>query len=125
MSNEDTSHFNYKYHGNSCPLLGQTSESFEESELINFYLFDNVEYIEYRLGQPLITTQVYFEDQPNDAYLKDSLIVKPVTDANGTKIAHFDFLVEDYRGFDISKGIAGNPTIGFLSPQSNNNSNNK
>ncbi len=76
-------------------------------------------------GQPLITTQVYFEDQPNDAYLKDSLIVKPVTDVNGTKIAHFDFLVEDYRGFDISKGIAGNPTIGFLSPQSNNNSNNK
>ena len=76
-------------------------------------------------GQPLITTQVYFEDQPNDAYLRDSLIVKPVTDANGTKIAHFDFLVEDYRGFDISKGIAGNPTIGFLSPQSNNNSNNK
>ncbi|MDW0179121.1 MAG: hypothetical protein QOK80_11025 [Nitrososphaeraceae archaeon] len=76
-------------------------------------------------GQPLITTQVYFEDQPNDAYLKDSLIVKPVTDANGAKIAHFDFLVEDYRGFDISKGIAGNPTIGFLSPQSNNNSNNK
>ena len=76
-------------------------------------------------GQPLITTQVYFEDQPNDAYLRDSLIVKPVTDANGTKIAHFDFLVEDYRGFDISKGIAGNPTIGLLSPQSNNNSNNK
>jgi len=104
----------------AAPLLGQTSESFEESELINFYLFDNVEYIEYRLGQPLIIIQVYFEDQPNDAYLKDSLIVKPVTDANGTKIAHFDFLVEDYRGFDISKGIAGNPTIGFLSPQSNN-----
>ena len=76
-------------------------------------------------GQPLITTQVYFEDQPNDAYLRDSLIVKPVTDANGTKIAHFDFLVEDYRGFDISKGIAGNPTIGFMSPQSSNNSNNK
>jgi protocatechuate 3,4-dioxygenase beta subunit len=76
-------------------------------------------------GQPLITTQVYFEDKPNDAYLEDSLIVKPVTDANGTKIAHFDFLVEDYRGFDISKGIAGNPTIGFISPQSNNNINNK
>jgi len=76
-------------------------------------------------GQPLITTQVYFEDQPEDSYLKDSLIVKPVTDANGTKIAHFNFLVEDYRGFDISKGIAGNPTIGFISPQSNNNSNNK
>jgi hypothetical protein len=53
------------------------------------------------------------------------LIVKPVTDANGTKIAHFDFLVEDYRGFDISKGIAGNPTIGFISPQSNNKSINK
>jgi len=71
-------------------------------------------------GQPLITTQIYFEDQPEDSYLKDSLIVKPVTDANGTKIAHFNFLVEDYRGFDISKGIAGNPTIGFISPQTNN-----
>ena len=60
-------------------------------------------------GQPLITTQVYFEDEPNDAYLKDSLIVKPVTDANGTKIAHFDFLVEDYSGFDISKGLQAIP----------------
>jgi len=48
-----------------------------------------------------------------------------VTDPNGTKIAHFDFLVEDFRGFDISKGIAGNPTIGFISPQTNNKSNNK
>jgi protocatechuate 3,4-dioxygenase beta subunit len=71
-------------------------------------------------GQPLITTQVYFEDQPKDSYLKDSLIVKPVTDANGTKKAHFDFLIEDYTGFDITKGIAGNPTIGFISPESNN-----
>ena len=70
-------------------------------------------------GQPLITTQVYFENQPKDAYLKDSLIVKPVTEANGTKTAHFDFLIEDYTGFDISKGIAGNPTIGFMIPKSN------
>lgn len=65
-------------------------------------------------GQPLITTQVYFEDQPKDSFLKDSLIVKPVTAANGAKIAHFDFVVEDYRGFDISKGLRGNPTIGAV-----------
>src|SRR5215831_9397963 len=65
-------------------------------------------------GQPLITTQVYFEDQPKDSFLKDSLIAKPVTAANGTKIAHFDFVVEDYRGFDISKGLRGNPTIGAV-----------
>jgi protocatechuate 3,4-dioxygenase beta subunit len=76
-------------------------------------------------GQPLITTQVYFEDQPKDAYLKDSLIVKPVTEANGTKTAHFDFLIEDYTGFDISKGIAGNPTLEYISPQSSNQSINK
>jgi protocatechuate 3,4-dioxygenase beta subunit len=65
-------------------------------------------------GQPLITTQVYFEDQPKDSFLKDSLIAKPVTAGNGTKIAHFDFVIEDYRGFDISKGIRGNPTIGAV-----------
>ena len=71
-------------------------------------------------GQPLITTQVYFEDQPKDSALKDSLIAKPVIDANGTKIAHFNFAVEDYRGFDISKGIEGNPTIGAISGYGNN-----
>jgi protocatechuate 3,4-dioxygenase beta subunit len=65
-------------------------------------------------GQPLITTQVYFEDRPKDSFLKDSLIAKPVIAANGTKIAYFDFVVEDYRGFDISKGIRGNPTIGAV-----------
>jgi hypothetical protein len=26
----------------------------------------------------------------------------------------FDFVVEDYRGFDISKGIRSNPTIGAV-----------
>ena len=65
-------------------------------------------------GQPLITTQVYFENQPKDSALKPSLIAKPVSAANGTKISHFNFAVEDYRGFDISKGLAGNPTIGAL-----------
>src|SRR4026207_99612 len=65
-------------------------------------------------SQPIITTQVYFEGQPRDFAVKDSLITKPVTDANGTKIANFDFVVEDYRGFDISKGIIGNPTIGAI-----------
>jgi hypothetical protein len=29
-----------------------------------------------------------------------------VTAANGAKISHFDFVVEDYRGFDISKWLA-------------------
>jgi protocatechuate 3,4-dioxygenase beta subunit len=65
-------------------------------------------------GQPIITTQVYFEGQPRDFAVKDSLITKPVTDANGTKIANFDFVVEDYRGFDISKGLIGNLTIGAI-----------
>ena len=71
-------------------------------------------------GQPIITTQVYFEGQPRDFAVKDSLITKPVTDANGTKIANFDFVVEDYRGFDISKGIIGNPTIGAVIGQGSN-----
>jgi protocatechuate 3,4-dioxygenase beta subunit len=70
-------------------------------------------------GQPMITTQVYFEGQPRDFAVKDSLITKPVTVANGTKITHFDFVVEDYRGFDASKGLAGNPTIGVLGQGSN------
>ena len=47
-------------------------------------------------GQPVLTTQVYFEGQPRDPAVKDSLITKPVTDANGTKIANFDFVIEDY-----------------------------
>lgn len=70
-------------------------------------------------GQPIITTQVYFEGQPKDFMVKDSLITIPVTDANGTKKANFDFVVEDYRGFDASKGLTGNPTIGVLGQDSN------
>jgi protocatechuate 3,4-dioxygenase beta subunit len=70
-------------------------------------------------GQPMITTQVYFEGQPRDFAVKDTLITKPVTDANGTQKANFDFVVEDYRGFDASKGLAGNPTIGVLGQGSN------
>jgi protocatechuate 3,4-dioxygenase beta subunit len=54
-------------------------------------------------GQPTITTQVYFEGQPRDFAVKDSLITKPITDANGTKSANFDFVIEDYRGFDIAR----------------------
>ncbi|HET7642444.1 MAG TPA: hypothetical protein VFK40_02960 [Nitrososphaeraceae archaeon] len=37
-----------------------------------------------------------------------------VTDANGTKKANFDFVVEDNRGFDTSKGLRNNPTISVL-----------
>jgi protocatechuate 3,4-dioxygenase beta subunit len=64
-------------------------------------------------GQPIITTQVYFEGL-RDFAVKDTLITKPVTDANGTKIANFDFVVEDHRGFDASQGLRGNPTVGAL-----------
>jgi protocatechuate 3,4-dioxygenase beta subunit len=71
-------------------------------------------------SQPIITTQVYFEEQPRDFAVRDSLITKPVADANGTKIANFDFVVEDYRGFDVSKGIVGNPTIGIIIGQGSN-----
>ena len=62
-------------------------------------------------GQPMITTDLYFEGQPKDYDVKDSLIVIPDTLQNGTKVAHFDFAVEDYRGFDITKGLEGNPTL--------------
>jgi protocatechuate 3,4-dioxygenase beta subunit len=61
-------------------------------------------------GQPILTTQVYFEGQPRDPAVKDSLITKPVTDANGTKIANFDFVIEDYRGFNLDI-FSGNTTI--------------
>ena len=71
--------------------------------------------------QPSITTQVYFENQPKDSALKESLIAIPVTSANGTKISHFNFGIEDYRGFDISKGLAGNPTLDVIFGQGSSN----
>lgn len=64
-------------------------------------------------GQPIITTQVYF-DELRDFGVKDTLITKPVTESNATKTAHFDFVVEDNRGFNASKGLRGNPTIDVL-----------
>jgi len=45
-----------------------------------------------------------------------------VTAANGTKIAHFDFVVEDYRGFNISKGLRDNPTMGAVTGTLDNKS---
>ena len=48
-------------------------------------------------GQPILTTQIYFENQSRDTAIKDSLVTKTVVDSNGTKIANFDFVVEDYR----------------------------
>jgi len=48
-------------------------------------------------GQPLLTTQVYFEGQPRDFAVKDSLITKVIILPNGTKLANFDFGIEDYR----------------------------
>jgi hypothetical protein len=64
-------------------------------------------------SQPIITTQVYF-DELRDFGVKDPLVTKPITEANGTKIAHFDFVVEDYRGFNQSGGLKSNPTIGII-----------
>ena len=48
-------------------------------------------------GQPILTTQIYFESLPKDTAVKDSLVTKTVVNSNGTKIANFDFVVEDYR----------------------------
>jgi protocatechuate 3,4-dioxygenase beta subunit len=76
-------------------------------------------------GQPIITTDLYFVGQPRDFDVKDSLIIEPVSDVNGTKIANFDFAVEDYRGFDITKGLTGNPTLGAVFGQGINQSINK
>ena len=51
-------------------------------------------------GQPILTTQINFESQPRDSAVKDSLITKTVVNSNGTRIANFDFVVEDYRELD-------------------------
>jgi protocatechuate 3,4-dioxygenase beta subunit len=59
-------------------------------------------------GQPILTTQIYFENQPRDAAVKDPLITKTVTDVKGTKIANFDFVIEDYRGANLSMFDANN-----------------
>jgi protocatechuate 3,4-dioxygenase beta subunit len=61
-------------------------------------------------GQPILTTQVYFEGYPRDAAVKDSLITKTVTDAKGTRIANFDFVVEDYRGLNLDILSGNNST---------------
>jgi protocatechuate 3,4-dioxygenase beta subunit len=59
-------------------------------------------------GQPILTTQVYFENQPRDAAVKDPLITRTVTDAKGAKIANFDFVIEDYRGANLDIFSANN-----------------
>lgn len=48
-------------------------------------------------GQPILTTQIYFESLSRDTAVRDSLITKTVVNSNGTRIANFDFVVEDYR----------------------------
>lgn len=48
-------------------------------------------------GQPLLTTQIYFENQSKDTGMKNSLLTRTVVNSNGTKIANFDFVIEDYR----------------------------
>lgn len=55
--------------------------------------------------QPIITTQLYFDVQPRDYDMdvEDVLIPKLVSDSDGTKIMHFDFVVEYYRQLDTTK----------------------
>ena len=49
------------------------------------------------LYQILHFIMIYFENQSRDAAIKDTLVTKTVVDSNGTKIANFDFVVEDYK----------------------------
>jgi protocatechuate 3,4-dioxygenase beta subunit len=58
-------------------------------------------------GQPLLTTQIYFENQSKDTGIKNSLITRTVVNSNGTKIANFDFVIEDYRGLTPNTNIQG------------------
>jgi len=48
-------------------------------------------------GQPVLTTQVYFEGESRDSAVKDQLITN-VTKMDSNMVAHFDFIIEDYRG---------------------------
>jgi protocatechuate 3,4-dioxygenase beta subunit len=61
-------------------------------------------------GQPLLTTQIYFENQSKDTGIKDSLITRTVVNSIGTKIANFDFVIEDYRGLTTSTNANTNPS---------------
>jgi hypothetical protein len=41
-----------------------------------------------------------------------SFASKPVTDVNGTKIANFDFVIEDYREFNLDIFSGNTTTVG-------------
>ena len=52
------------------------------------------------LGQPTLTTQLYFEGDPYLTDREDKSLVMKVTDENGTKKANFDFVIENYKQYD-------------------------
>jgi protocatechuate 3,4-dioxygenase beta subunit len=51
-------------------------------------------------NQPTLTTQLYFEGDPYLTDLEDKSLVMKITEANGTKKAKFDFVVENYKEYN-------------------------
>jgi protocatechuate 3,4-dioxygenase beta subunit len=66
-------------------------------------------------GQPLLTTQIYFENQSKDGGIKNPLITRQVVNSIGTRIANFDFIIEDYRGLATSINTNTNPSTNIQS----------
>ena len=51
-------------------------------------------------NQPTLTTQLYFEGDPYLTDLEDKSLVMKITEANGTKKAKFDFVIENYKEYN-------------------------
>jgi protocatechuate 3,4-dioxygenase beta subunit len=51
-------------------------------------------------NQPTLTTQLYFEGDPYLTELEDKSLVMKTTEANGTKKAKFDFVIENYKEYN-------------------------
>jgi protocatechuate 3,4-dioxygenase beta subunit len=51
-------------------------------------------------NQPTLTTQLYFEGDPYLTDREDKSLVMNTTEANGTKKAKFDFVIENYKEYN-------------------------
>ncbi|HEX6672140.1 MAG TPA: hypothetical protein VF084_07890 [Nitrososphaeraceae archaeon] len=51
-------------------------------------------------NQPILTTQLYFEGDPNLSGLEDKSLILKLADENGTKKANFDFVIEHYEEYE-------------------------
>jgi len=51
-------------------------------------------------NQPILTTQLYFEGDPYLSGLEDKSLILKLTDENGTKKAHYDFVIEYYKEYE-------------------------